>query len=487
MPTDTLKATMENTALRQTNWIDDLPGLHDDEPASLTAAIETLRAAPDQHRSDNDNLCHWVDELITQIDKRLQAQMDSILHHPDFQALESSWRGLIYLLDHIDGQPDIHVRVLDINKQTLLEDFRCATDFDQSLLFRLVYEDEYGSFGGSPYTALILDECFNNSPDDLQWLEHITRVGAAAHAPVIAAPGPAFFGVRHFSQLTQVQRISDLLDTPNHFRWHQLRASDDARYLGLVLPALLGRMPYHPGYGRVDAFAYDESIGHATGSDCLWINAAYAYAGNLIAAFSQYGWLAAIRGVEGGGVVKQLPIFTFRSPQGDLRMHCPVQVGLTDRLEKQLSDQGFMGLVYCRHTDYAAFFSGQSAHQARSFHQNDANANARLSSQLPYVFAISRIAHYLKAIVRDKIGSFNSAASVQTYLNRWLSHYVLLDDHASQEAKARFPLREAQVEVSPSPDHPGQFKATVFLRPHFQLDDLSVSLRLVTELPQALR
>jgi type VI secretion system protein ImpC len=469
------------------NWQSHLPALTDLEAMDLDAALAQLQSTDCAAVQGSSNLCHLIDELLLRIDARLSAQMNAILHHPDFQSLESSWRGLACLLDKLDGSSDVELKVLDIDSQTLLEDFRCAADFDQSLLFRHVYEEEYGSFGGNPFTVLVLDQAVGSSHDDLFLLEQITRVGAAAHAPVIASPAPGFFGLDNMPALSRVQQVASLFEAPTHTQWRRLRDSEESRYLGLVLPSILGRLPYQAGQLRVDSFAYHEDLSHTDSDNFLWVNAAYAYAGNLVTAFSKYGWLAAIRGVEGGGLVESLPVFTFRSTQGDLRMHCPVQVAITDRLEKQLSDEGFMALVYCRHSDYAAFFSGQSAQSPGRYHVAQANANARLSAQMPYVFAISRIAHYLKAIVRDKIGSFNSAESVQNFLNQWLSNYVLLDDHASQEAKARFPLREAQVEVIPTPGQPGQFKAAVFLRPHFQLDELTVSLRLVTELPQSIR
>jgi type VI secretion system protein ImpC len=424
---------------------------------------------------------------LLEIDAQLSAQMDEIIHHQDFKRLEASWRGLAYLLGHIEDPEQVKVRLLNIDMDAALSDLRCAADFDQSQLFRRVYEEEYGSFGGTPFSALIIDQAIEQHPDHLYFLEQLTRIGAAAHTPVIASPAPSFFGMRSFAELTVPMQLSTLFETPAYVKWRAFRQSEDARYLGMVLPHVLGRLPYDRQQQRTQSFDYAEHLCAQDGQDFLWMNASYAYGANLVKAFSQFGWLAAIRGVEGGGLVEGLPIFSSRSREGEIFMQCPTQIAITDRLEKQLSDQGFIGLVYCKNTDYAAFFSGQSVQKARHYHSDLANANSRLSGQLPYVFAISRIAHYLKAIVRDKIGSFSSAESVQRFLNQWLAEYVLLDDHASQEAKARFPLREAQVEVIPAPGLPGQFKAAVFLRPHFQLDELTVSLRLVTELPQTTR
>jgi type VI secretion system protein ImpC len=488
MKMNTTTSLTTNTEKSPLSWGQWLVSPTQDEQMRLQRALVMVSdAAGDADINEHLNLCNLIDSQLLEIDAQLSAQMDEIIHHPEFKSLEASWRGLAFLLNHIENPDQVKVRLLNINMESALSDLRCAADFDQSQLFRLIYEEEYGSFGGTPFSTLIIDQAIGLHPDHLYFIEQVTKIGAAAHTPVIASPAPTFFGMRSFSELTVPMQLSTVFETPAYIKWRSFRQTEDARYLGMVLPQVLGRLPYDRDQQRTATFDYAESLEAEDGQDFLWMNAAYAYGANLIKAFSQFGWLAAIRGVEGGGLVEDLPIFSSRSREGEMYLQCPTQIAITDRLEKQLSDQGFIGLVYCKNTDYAAFFSGQSIQKARHYHSDLANANSRLSGQLPYVFAISRIAHYLKAIVRDKIGSFSSAESVQRFLNQWLAEYVLLDDHASQEAKARFPLREAQVEVIPAPGLPGQFKAAVFLRPHFQLDELTVSLRLVTELPQTSR
>lgn len=431
------------------------------------------------------DLATTLDLRIAELDQLIGAQLDEILHHPDVQALEASWRGLHHLVRHSETGPHLKLRILSASKADLMRDFRTAADFDQSALFRLVYEEAYGTFGGAPFAALIGDYAFTHSPGDLFLLESLSHIAAAAHAPFIGAASPHLFGLQGFPDLGRTRQFARVFDTVEYARWKAFRESEDARYVGLVLPRVLGRLPYGSDTQPVAAFAYEEEVAGADHGHFLWCNAVYAYAGRLTVAFARHGWLAAIRGVEGGGLVEDLPVHTFRTGEGDLALKCPTEVALTDRAEKQLSDLGFLALVHCRHTSQAAFFSGSSVQRARVFQHDLANANARLSTQLPYLFAVSRIAHYLKAIMRDKLGTFASRESVETYLNTWLSRYVLLDDSASQEAKAQAPLREARVEVVEVPGRPGAFRAAVFLQPHFQLDELTVSLRLVTDLPTA--
>jgi type VI secretion system protein ImpC len=309
-------------------------------------------------------------------------------------------------------------------------------------------------------------------------------VAAAAHAPFISAAGEGMFGLESFTDLGKPRDLAKVFDTVEYAKWKSFRESEDSRYVGLTMPRFLGRLPYNPKDGTtVEGFNFVEEVEAADHSKFLWCNTAYAMGARLTQAFENYGWCAAIRGVEGGGLVEDLPTHTFRTDDGEVALKCPTEVAITDRREKELSDLGFMPLVHCKNTDYAAFFGAQSAQKAKKYNTDSANANAILSAQLQYIFAVSRIAHYLKAMMREKIGSFASAGNVEEFLNRWIAQYVLLDDNANQEAKAQFPLREASVQVSEVPGKPGVYRAVAFIRPHFQLDELSVSLRLVAELP----
>jgi len=433
------------------------------------------------------DLISGLDARIAELDTLISNQLSAVLHNPEFQRLEASWRGLKYLVSQTDTSPLLKIKVLNASKTELLKDFRTSPDYDQSTLFKKIYEEEYGTFGGAPYGALIGDYEFSKHPDDFSLLEELSHVAAAAHAPFIGAASAGMFGLDSFSDISKPRSLAKLFDTTEYMKWKSFRESEDSRYVGMVLPHVLGRLPYGPDTAPLEEFNFTEDVDGTDNSKYLWTNAVYAYAARLTNAFSTFGWLAAIRGVEGGGLVDGLPTHTFKTDDGEIALKCPTEVAITDRNEKLLSDLGFLSLVHCKNTDYAAFFSGQSVQRAKTYNTDAANANARLSTQLPYIFAVSRIAHYLKAIMRDKIGSFASRQGVQTFLNNWLAQYILLDDTASQEAKAKYPLREANVEVVEVPGKPGAFRAAIFLRPHFQLDELTVSLRLVAELPQPSR
>ncbi|MFT3930593.1 MAG: type VI secretion system contractile sheath large subunit [Spongiibacteraceae bacterium] len=435
----------------------------------------------------SSDLVASLDARVAELDKLISAQLNAIMHSQEFQALEASWRGLKYLVRESETSPMLKIKVLNTSKKDLIKDFKSAPDFDQSALFKKVYEEEYGTFGGGPYAALVGDYDFGRHPEDFYLLDQVSHVAAAAHAPFISAASPTLFGLETFTDIGKPRDLTKIFDTVEYAKWKGFRESEDSRYVGLVLPNVLGRLPYGRDTVPVEEFNFEEDCDGSDHSKYLWTNASYAFATRLTEAFSNYGWLAAIRGVEGGGLVNNLPTHTFQTDDGEVALKCPTEVAITDRNEKVLSDLGFISLVHCKNTDYAAFFSGQSTQRAKQYNTDAANANARLSSQLPYIFAVSRIAHYMKAIMRDKIGSFASRQGVQDYLNTWLSQYVLLDDSASQESKAKFPLREAQVDVVEVPGKPGVYRAAAFLRPHFQLDELTISLRLVAELPQSSR
>ncbi|PPE70393.1 type VI secretion system contractile sheath large subunit [Caldimonas thermodepolymerans] len=432
----------------------------------------------------SDNLSAALDARVAELDHLISVQLSEVMHAPEFQKLEASWRGLHYLCKHTSTGVMMKIKVLNATKKDLIRDFSTAIDFDQSTLFKTVYEEEFGTFGGAPFGALIGDFEIGRQPEDMYFIEQMSHVAAAAHAPFIAAASPELFGLESFTDLGKPRDLSKVFDTVDYAKWKSFRESEDARYVGLALPRFLGRLPYNPKDGTVvEGFNFVEQVDGTDHQRYLWVNTAYAFGARLTAAFENHGWCAAIRGVEGGGLVEDLPTHTFKTDDGEVALKCPTEISITDRREKELSDLGFIPLVHCKNTDYAAFFGAQSAQKPKKYDSDAANANASLSAQLQYMFAVCRIAHYMKAMMRDKIGSFASAANVEEFLNRWISQYVTSDDAASQETKAQYPLREASVQVSEVPGRPGVYRAVSFVRPHFQLDELSVSLRLVAELP----
>jgi len=378
----------------------------------------------------------------------------------------------------------LKIRVMNVSKKELLRDLQRAPEFDQSALFKKIYEEEFGVFGGEPFAAMIGDYEFSKHPEDLELLEKVSNVAGAAHAPFLTAASSQLMNMESFTQLDQPRDIAKIFDTTEYAKWKSFRQSDDSRYVGLCVPHVLMRLPYGRDTAPVDAFNYEEGVDGTDHSKYLWGNAAYAMGARLTNAFAQYGWCAAIRGVEGGGLVEGLPAHTFRTDEGDVALKCPTEIAITDRREKELADQGLIPLVHCKGTDKAAFFSVQSCNKAKLYDSDAANANARLSSQLPYIMATCRFAHYLKAMMRDKIGSFTSRDEISKFLNRWISQYVTTDSAATQSVKAQYPLRDARVDVEEVKGKPGVYRAVAFLLPHFQLDELTVSLRLVASLPQ---
>ncbi|HYP13119.1 MAG TPA: type VI secretion system contractile sheath large subunit [Bryobacteraceae bacterium] len=424
---------------------------------------------------------------IAQIDHLVSIQLNEILHHPDFQKLEGSWRGLKYLLSQSETGEGLKIKVLNVSKKELLKDLQRAPEFDQSALFKKVYEEEFGIFGGTPFGALIGDFACGKSPEDIEFLERVSQVASAAHAPFLTGADPAMFNIDTFTQLDAPRDLAKIFDTTEYAKWKSFRASEDSRYVGLCLPRTLARLPYGKNTKPVEAFSYEENVDGSDHSKYCWTNAAYALGARLTNAYALYGWCASIRGVEGGGLVEGLPVHNFYTDEGDTTMKCPTEAPITDRREKELADLGFIPLVHCKGTDYAAFFSVQSTQKPKTYDKDAANANARLSAQLPYILACSRFAHYLKAMMRDKIGGFMSRGDCEAWLNNWIQSYVTPDDRASPSTKAARPLREARIDVTEVPGKPGAYRAVAFLRPHFQLDELSTSLRLVAELPAAAR
>jgi type VI secretion system protein ImpC len=425
-----------------------------------------------------------INARIAQIDHLVSIQLNEVLHNAAFQKLEGSWRGLKYLLNNSETSDKLKIKVLNVTKKELLRDLQRAPEFDQSALFKKVYEEEYGVFGGAPFASLIGDYEFGKGPEDIELLEKVSNVAAASHAPFLTAAGPEMLNMDSFTNIDAPRDMAKIFDSSEYAKWKSFRQSEDARYVGLCLPHVLMRLPYGKDGVQVDGFNYEEAVDGSDHSKYLWGNAAYCLGTRLTDAFAKYGWCAAIRGVEGGGLVEGLPTHTFTTDSGDVALKCPTESPITDRREKELADLGFVPLVHCKGTDYAAFFSVQSAQKAKMYDKESANANARLSTQLPYIMAISRFAHYLKSMMRDKIGSFMARSDCERFLNTWIQKYVVGNDDISPAMKAQYPLREASVEVTEVPGKPGVYRAIAFLKPHFQLDELSVSLRLVAELPQ---
>jgi type VI secretion system protein ImpC len=434
------------------------------------------------HARDTESM---IKARIGQLDALISAQLNEVMHAPEFQKLEASWRGLHYLVHQSETSPQLKIKVFNVSKKDLAKDLERAPEFDQSALFKKVYEEEYGVFGGAPFGMLVGDYEYANHPQDLAMIERLSNVAAAAHAPFIAAADSKMFGLESFSNLGDPRDISKIFDSVEYAKWKSFRESEDSRYVGLCLPHVLMRLPYGRETVPVESFNFEEDVDGKNHSKYLWGNAAYAMAARTTDAFAKFGWCTAIRGVEGGGLVEGLPTHTFRTDEGDVALKCPTEIAVTDRREKELADSGFIPLVHCKGRDYAAFFSVQSTNKPKKYDKDYANANARLSSQLQYIMAISRFAHYLKAMMRDKVGSFMSRKNCEEFLNRWIAQYVLLDDNATQSAKAQYPLREARIEVEEVPGKPGVYRAISYLRPHFQLDEIDVSLRLVAELPPA--
>ena len=421
---------------------------------------------------------------IAEIDQIISAQLNEIIHDQEFQKIEGTWRGLKHLVMETETGETLKLRVLNVDRKTLQADLEKAVEFDQSKLFKKVYEEEYGTFGGSPYSVLLYDFEFGRSPMDMVLLNKLSEVASAAHTPLLTGASPKLFDMDSFTELPNPRDLAKIFASSELIKWRSFRDSEDSRYVTLCMPHVLMRLPYGPDTQPVEEFNYIEDVTGKIHEKYLWANAAWALAERITTAYAKYGWTAAIRGVEGGGLVENLPTHTFKTDSGDIAVKCPTEVAITDRREKELSDLGFLPILYCKGTDRAAFFGGQTANKPIAYNTDAANANARLSAVLPYMLNVSRFAHYIKAIMRDKVGSFLTANNVESFLNTWLANYVLLSDNAGQEIKAKFPLREARVEVKEVAGKPGCYTAVVFLKPHFQLEELTTSIRLVAELPQ---
>ena len=424
-----------------------------------------------------------INARIAQIDHLVSLQLNEILHAPEFQKLEGSWRGLKYLLSQTETGTQLKIKVLNVSKKELLRDLQRAPEFDQSALFKKVYEEEYGVFGGTPFGAMVGDYYFDKSGQDIELLEKVSQVAAAAHAPFLTAASHQMFNLDSFAQLDAPRDLAKVFDTTEFAKWKAFRQTEDSRYVALAAPRILLREPYGSATVPVDAFNYEERVDGTHHESYLWGNAAYAMAANVTKAFALYGWCASIRGVESGGLVEGLPVHNFRTEAGELAMKCPTEVQITDRREKELADLGFAALVHQKGTPNAAFFSVQSAQKPKVYDTPAATASARMSAQLPYIFATTRFAHYLKVMMRDKIGGYMSRGETEVFLNRWIGNYVA-GENAPGAIKAKKPLSDARIDVVEVPGKPGVYRAVAFLKPHFQLDELGISMRLVADLPQ---
>ncbi|KJS36281.1 MAG: EvpB family type VI secretion protein [Rhodospirillaceae bacterium BRH_c57] len=433
--------------------------------------------------SVSPDVAEAINLRIAQIDELISAQLNEVMHHPDFQGIESTWRDLRHLVMNTETGSHLKIRVLNVSRKDLQKDLEKAVEFDQSALFKKVYEEEYGTFGGAPYGLLVGHYEFGRHPQDVALLEKISNVAAAAHAPFVSAANPLLFDMNSFTELGVPRDLAKIFESAELIKWRSFRESEDSRYVSLVMPHYLCRLPYGPDTVPVEGVNFVEEVDGTDHSKYLWGNAAFVLAAKITEAYAKHSWCAAIRGVEGGGKVEGLPAHTFKTDEGDIALKCPTEISITDRREKELSDLGFISLVHCKNTDYAAFFGGQTANKPKMYNTDEANANSRLSSVLPYMLASSRFAHYIKVLMRDKVGSFMTRSNVEGYLNTWMAGYVLLSDDATQNEKAKYPLRDGRVDVYEVPGKPGCYRATVFLQPHFQLEELSASLRLVAELP----
>lgn len=459
----------------------------DEARGAIESAVQTLAQQALAHTNTiSTDAYQTIEALIAAIDKKLSDQVNLILHHEDFQKLEGSWRGLKYLVDNSDPDEMLKIRVLNIPKNELRKTMRRykGTGWDQSPIFKKLYEEEYGQFGGEPYGCLVGDYFFDHSAPDVELLGEMARVAAAAHAPFIAGASPNLMQMNSWQELSNPRDLTKIFSNTEYAAWRGLRESDDSKYVGLAMPRYLSRMPYGAKTNPVDEFDFEEDTEGGTHAKYTWSNSAYAMAANINRSFKEYGWCTSIRGVESGGLVTDLPAHTFPSDDGGVDLKCPTEIAISDRREAELAKNGFMPLVHRKNTDLAAFIGAQSLNKPAEYYDADATANANLAARLPYMFACCRFAHYLKCIVRDKIGSFRERADMQKWLNEWIMNYVDGDPAGStQETKARKPLAAAEVIVEEVEGNPGYYTSKFFLRPHYQLEGLTVSLRLVSRLP----
>jgi type VI secretion system protein ImpC len=438
------------------------------------------------------NVTVTINAAIKAIDAAVSKQLNAVIHHPDFLKLEGSWRGLHHLVMNTETSVNLKLKVFNVSKKDLFKDVDKAVEFDQSQIFKKLYENEFGTPGGEPYGALIGDYEFTNHPEDVELLSKMSNVAAAAFCPFVTAAEPKLFGFDGgWTDLSKPRDLAKIFDSVEYAKWKSFRDSDDSRFVALTMPRVLARLPYGATTKPVEAFGYEEGEFDSKGNpkamdhnNYCWMNSSYVMGTKLTDAFAKYGWCVAIRGAEGGGKVEGLPAHVFKSDDGDPDLKCPAEIGITDRREKELSDLGFLPLCHYKNTDYAVFFGAQTAQKPKKYDQPAATANAAISARLPYIMASSRIAHYLKVMARDKIGSFMETKDCEAWLNRWISNYVNSNPDAGQEMKAKYPLAEAKVTVAEIPGKPGSFNAVAYLRPWLQFEELTTSLRMVARIPK---
>jgi type VI secretion system protein ImpC len=431
------------------------------------------------------NLTSTFNQAIKAIDAAISEQLAEVMHHAKFQQLEGTWRGLNYLVMNSETSAALKIRMLNVSKKALQKDLESAVEFDQSQLFRKIYENEFGSPGGEPYGALIGDYYFSNHPDDVEMLSKISNVAGAAFAPFVTSTDCQLFGFENWDELSKVRDLEKIFESAEYTKWRSLRESDDSRFLVMTMPRVLARLPYGEATKPVEEFGFEEVKKGAVPHDQYsWMNAAYVYGARLTDAFSKYNWCTAIRGAEGGGKVEGLPTHVFKSDDGDPDTKCPTEIGITDRREAELSKLGFLPVCHYKNTDYAVFFGSQTLQKPRKYDKPEATANAAISARLPYIMATSRIAHFLKVMARDKIGSFMEVKDCESWLNRWITGYVNANPQGGAEMKARYPLAEAKVEVRETPGKPGSYNAVAWLRPWLQMEELTSSLRMVASIPK---
>lgn len=440
-----------------------------------------------QEMKISDDTEQMLNNRIAELDQLLSDQLNAIMHDEDFQKLEAAWRGLHHLVFESETDDMLQIRVLNTSKKELLRDMERAKEFDQSGLFKKIYTDEYDTPGGTPYGALVGDFEFGKHPQDIELLKRISAVACQAHAPFIAAASSQLFGWESYTELPEVRDVGEIFRGREYDKWKAFRESEDSRYVALCMPHILMREPYGNATKPVDEFRYEEGVDGRDHNKYLWGNAAYALATRMTDAFSKYGWCAWIRGYENGGRVGNLPLHSFATDDGEIANKIPTEVYITDRRENQLAKLGFVSLAFYKNTDHAVFFSARSCQKPFQYDSDRATANADLSAELPYILMTSRFAHYLKVIARDKIGSFMSRKECEEWLNQWVMNYVTPDLTASDETKRKYPLNEAVVKVEDDPRRPGCYRAIAWLRPHYMLNELTMSMRLVSELPEAAR
>jgi type VI secretion system protein ImpC len=456
---------------------------------AVEQAVRTLaEQALAQTKLIGKDVVKSIESIIAEIDRKLSEQINLILHHQDFQQLESAWRGLSYLVNNTETDEMLKIRFMNISKNDLgrtLKRYK-GTNWDQSPIFKQIYEAEYGQFGGQPFGCLVGDYYFDHSPQDVELLGEMAKNSAAAHCPFIAGTSPTALQMDSWQELANPRDLTKIFTTPEYAAWRSLRESEDSRYLGLAMPRFLARIPYGAKTNPVEEFDFEEDTGAADHSRYTWANSAYAMATNITRSFKEFGWCSRIRGVESGGAVEGLPVHTFPTDDGGVDMKCPTEIAISDRREAELAKNGFMPLLHRKNSDFAAFIGAQSLQKPAEYDDADATANANLAARLPYLFACCRFAHYLKCIVRDKIGSFKERDDMQRWLQSWIQQYVDGDPaNSSESTKARNPLAAAEVVVEEVEGNPGYYTSKFFLRPHYQLEGLTVSLRLVSKLPSA--